>query len=109
MVAAGGLFSGDAEETLTSRVQHFQVGERAIATGLEWDNGLNHPSIIFDDELTASRAFALLPLPESFWEAAPLQPLQHPRAVTLREVGVPSRIERVSVRFNSDVPNNPSV
>jgi hypothetical protein len=38
-----------------------------------------------------------------------LQPLQHPHACAMREVGVPSRIEWVSVRFNSDVPNNPSI
>jgi hypothetical protein len=31
------LFGGDAEGTLAGRVQHFQVGERASATELEWD------------------------------------------------------------------------
>jgi len=50
-------------------VQQFQVGERASATSLEWDNGLKRPSIFFVDELTASRTFAVLLLPESFWEA----------------------------------------
>ena len=109
MVATRSLSGGDAEGTLVGRVQHCQVGERASATGLEWDNGSNYPAIIFDDELTASRASAVLLLTESFWEAAPLQPLQHPRALTFREVGVPSRIEWVSVRFNSDVTDNPSV
>jgi hypothetical protein len=109
VVAVRSLSSGDAEEMLTGKVQHFQVGERANATGLEWDDGSNHPLIVFDHELTTSRALAVLLLPESFWEAAILQPLQHPRALALREVGVPSRIEWVSVRFDSDVPNNPSV
>lgn len=70
---------------------------------------MNHPPIFFVDEVTASRAFACLLLPESFWEAAVLQPLQHTRTFTLREVRVPSRIEWVSVRFNSDVSNDPSL
>ena len=109
MVVTRSLSRAGAERTLTGRVQHFQVGERASTTRLEWDGGLNHPSIVFDDGLTASRAFALLLLPESFWEAASLQPLQHPRALTLREIGVPSRIEWVSVRFNPDVTDDPSV
>ena len=90
-------------------MQHFQVREGAGAAGLEWDDGLNHPPIIFDDGLTASRTLAFLLLPESFWEAASLQPRRHPRALSLREVGVPSWIEWVSVRFDSDVPDNPSV
>ena len=108
MVITRSLSGSDAEETLTGRVQHFQVGDRASATSLEWDDRLNQPSIIFDDELAASRTYALLLLPELFWEAALLEPLQHPRAFALREVGVPSRIEWVSVRFNSDMPDNPS-
>jgi len=69
VVAARSLSSCDAEGTLTARVQHFQVGDRASATGPEWDDGLNHPSIFFVDGLAASRALALLLLPESFWEA----------------------------------------
>ena len=101
--------SGDMEVTSTGKVQHFQVGERASTPQLEWEDGLNRPPIVFVDELTASRALADLLLPESFWEAAPLQPLQHPRALTLCEVEVPSRIEWVSVRFNSDVSDNPSI
>ena len=109
MVAIRDLSSGDVEGMLAGKVQHFQVDERASATGLEWDDGSDYPSIVFDHELTASRALAILLLPELFWKAAILQPLQHPRALTLREVGVPSRIEWVSVRFNSDVTNNPSV
>ena len=109
MVVTRSRSSGDAEGTLTGRVQQFQVGEGASATSLEWDDGLNHPSIFFADELTASCAFALLLLPELLWEAVLLEPLQHPRAFTLREVGVPSRIEWVGVRFNSDVPDDPSV
>ena len=109
MVAVRSLSGGDAKVTLAGKVQHFQVGDRASATRLEWDNGLNHPSIVFVNELTASRAFALLLLPESFWEAASLQPLQHPHACAMREVGVPSWIEWVSVRFDSDVSDNPSV
>ena len=101
--------SGDMEVTSTGKVQHFQIGERASTPQLEWDDGLNHPPIVFVDELTASRALAALLLPESFWEAAPLQPLQHPRALTLREVEVPNRIKWVSVRSDSDVPDNSSV
>ena len=108
MVVTRSLSSDDTEETLTGKVQHFQVGESASATGLERDEGLNHPAIIFLDGLTASRASAVLLLPESFWEAASLQPLQHPRSLTLREVGVPSRIEWVSVRFDSDMSDDPS-
>lgn len=72
MVAARSLSSDDAEVTVTGSVQHPQIGERASATNLEWDDGFRHPSIIFDDELTASRAFALLLLPESIWEATSL-------------------------------------
>ena len=109
MFTAGSLSNGDTEETLTGRVQHSQVRGRASTTGLEWDNGLDLPSIVLDDELAASRALAVLLLPESFWETASLQPLQHPRALTLCEIGVPSRIEWVSVRFDSDVSDNPSV
>ena len=109
MVTAKSLSGGDKEGTLADEVQHFQVGERASATGLEWDNRSDHPSIVFDDGLTASRALAVLLLPESFWKAAVLQPLQHPHALAMRKVGVPSWIEWVSVRFDSDVPDNPSV
>src|SRR5262245_14165209 len=109
VVAAGILSGGKMEESSAGRVQHFQVGERAIPSRLEWDDGLNHPSIIFDDGLTASRAITLLLLPESYWETASLQSLQHPRALTLREVGVPSRIEWVSVRSDSDVSDNSSI
>jgi hypothetical protein len=90
-------------------VQHFQVGDRASATGLEWDDGFKNPSVIFVNELTASRAPPLLLLPESFWEAASLQSLQHPHTSTMREVRVPSRIEWVGVRFDSDVPDNPGI
>src|ERR1019366_6475443 len=50
------------------------------------------------DELTAYGTFALLLLPESFGEAAVLQPLQHPRAFPHREIGIPNRIEWVGVR-----------
>ena len=110
MIACGQLPAGETEWTLTGRVQHLRVGECASATGLEWDDGLlNHPSFIFVDELTASRASAVLLLPESFREAALPQSLQHARAFALREVGVPSRIEWVSVRFDSDVSNDPSI
>ena len=109
MIARGEFLACDTEWTLTGRVQQFQVGGRAGTTVFEWDDGLNHPPIFFADELTASWAFAFLLLPESFWEAAILQPLQHPRTFTLREVGVPSRIEWVSVRFNSDVSDDPSI
>jgi hypothetical protein len=109
VIAAGSLSGGDVEGTLTARVQHFQIGDRASATGLEWDNGLNLPSIFFVHELTASRAFALLLLPESFWKAVSLQPFQHPHARAMREVGVTSRIEWAAVRFNSRVPDNPSI
>jgi hypothetical protein len=109
VIARGWLSAGDTEWTLTGGVQQFQVGERASATSLEWDDGLNHPPIFFVDELTASLAFAFLLLPESLWVAALLQPLQHPRAFALREVRVPSRIEWVSVRFDSDVSDDPSV
>ncbi|MDB6102338.1 MAG: hypothetical protein JWO52_2337 [Gammaproteobacteria bacterium] len=56
MVVTRGLSSDDTEETLTGRVQHFQVGESASTTGLEGDCGLNHPAIVFDDGLTASWA-----------------------------------------------------
>jgi hypothetical protein len=90
-------------------VQQFQVGGGAGPTVFEWDDGLNHPPVVVVDELTASRAFAFLLLPESFWEAAILQPLHHPRTFTLREVRVPSRVEWVSVRFDSDVSDYPSV
>ena len=69
MIACGEFSVGDAESTLTGRVQQFQVGERASATGLEWDDGVNDPPFLFDDELTASRALAVLLLPELFWEA----------------------------------------
>jgi hypothetical protein len=99
----------DSEGTLARGVQQFQVGKRASATSLEWDNRLNHPSTIFVNELPASRALAALLLPEPFWEAASLQPLQHSLASTLSEVGVPSRIEWVGVRFDSDMADNPSV
>ena len=109
MLATRSHAGDDAEGTLAGRVQHFQVRERARTAGLEWDNGSNHPPIVLDDELTASRALAFLLLPEPAWEAASLQPRQHPRALPLREVGVPSRIEWVSVRFDSDVTDNPSV
>jgi hypothetical protein len=94
---------------LAGRVQQFQMGEWEIATGFEWDEWLNRPPILFVDELTASRALAILLLPESFWEAVVLQPLQHPRIFASREVRVPIRIERVSVRFDSDVSDDPSV
>jgi hypothetical protein len=51
-------------------VQQYQVGEGASATVLEWNSGLNCPSVVFVNELTAFPAFAvLLLLPESFWEA----------------------------------------
>ena len=109
MVARGKVSDRDAEGTLARGMQQFQVGRRASATSREWDHGLNRPPIVFADELPASRALALLLLPEAFWEAASVQLLQHSRASTLREVGVPSRIEWVSVRFDSDVPDNPSV
>jgi hypothetical protein len=109
VVAVRSLSYSDTEDMLAGQVQHFQVGERASATELEWDNRSDHPSIVFDDGLTASRALAVLLLPESFWKAAVLQPLQHPHALAMRKVGVPSRIEWVSLRFNSDVPDNPSV
>ena len=90
-------------------MQQFQVVKRASATSREWDNGLNRPSVFFVHELPASRALAVLLLPESLWEGASLQPLQHSLGSTLSEVEVPSRIEWVSVRFDSDVPDNPSV
>ena len=109
MIACGKVSDRDAEVTLTRGMQQFQVGKRASATSREWDNGMNLPPIVFVDELPASRALAALLLPEPYWEVASLQPLQHSLASTLSEVGVPSRIEWVSVRFDSDVPDNPSV
>lgn len=72
MVAARNISSGDTEGTLTGRVQHLQIGDSASTTSLEGDDRLHYPPIIFDDELTASRAFALLLLPEFIWEATSL-------------------------------------
>src|ERR1700724_635247 len=89
VIANRELSSGDVEGMWAGKVQHLQVGERASATRLEWDDRSDYPSIVFDDELTASRALAILLLPELLWKAAILQPLPHPRAVTPREVGVP--------------------
>jgi len=109
VIARGSIPVCDAEGTLAGRVQQFQVRERASASGPEWDERLNDPSILFDDELSASRAVAVLLLPESFWEAALLQPCQHPRAFTLCEVGIPSRIEWVGIRYDSDMSDDPSV
>jgi len=108
VITCGKVSDRDAEGTLARGVQQFQVGKRASATSREWDDGTNLPPIFRIDGLRASRALAVLLLPELFWEAASLQPRQHPLTVALSEVGVPSRIEWVSVRFDSDVPGNPS-
>ena len=109
MVAYGRVPDRDAEATLARGVQQFQVGKQASATSRQWDNGMNLPPIFRIDGLPASRALAVLLLPESLWEASSLQSLQHSLGSTLSEVEVPSRIEWVSVRFDSDVPDNPSV
>ena len=109
MIAYGKVSDRDAEGTLARGVQQFQVGKRASATSREWDDGMNLPPIFRIDGLPASRALAVLLLPESLWEGASLQPLQHSLGSTLSEVEVPSRIEWVSVRSDSDVPDNSSV
>jgi hypothetical protein len=67
-------------------VQYFQVGEGASAACLDRDNWPNQPLILIVDELAAYRTFSFLLLPESFGEATVLQPLQHPRALPLREI-----------------------
>ena len=109
MITYGKVSDRDTEGTLARGVQQFQVGKRASATSREWDDGTNLPPIFRIDGLPASRALAVLLLPESLWEAASLHAFQHSLGSTLSEVGVPSRIEWVSVRFDSDVPDNPSV
>jgi len=109
VITYGKVSDRDAEGTLTGGVQQFQVGKRASATSREWDDGMNLPPIFRIDGLPASWALAVLLQPESFWEATSLQPLQHSLGSTLSEVGVPGRIEWVSVRFDSDVPDNPGV
>ncbi len=76
---------------------------------LEWYDRPNQPLILIVDELAAYGTYTLLLLPELFGKATVLQPLQHPRALPLREVGFPNRIEWVGVRFNPDVTDDPSV
>ncbi len=107
-IARGEFTVGDSESTLTGRVQYFQVGEGASTACLDWDSWPDQPLILIVDELAAYRTFAFLLLPESFGEAAVLQPLQHPRTFPLREIRVPNRIEWVGVRFNPDVPDDTS-
>jgi hypothetical protein len=70
---------------------------------------MDDPSTFCVDELTAPQAFSFLLLPELFGEAAPLQTLQHPRAFSLHEVGVPVRIEWVSIRFDSDMSDDSGI
>ncbi len=94
---------------MTGRVQHTEVGRRARAASLEGDDGQHVPPIAFVDELTAPQAFTILLLPELLEEPTILQALQHSRALALREVVIPSRIERVGVRFDSDMPDNPDI
>ena len=76
MITYGKVSDRDAEGTLTRGVQQFHVGKRASATSREWDDGMNLPPIFRIDGLPASRALAVLLLPESLWESASLQPLR---------------------------------
>ena len=75
----------------------------------DWDNRPEQPVVFIGDELTASGTFTLLLLPKLFGEAAVLQPLQHSRALSHREIVIPNRIEWVGVRLNFDVTDDPSV